>query len=65
VDSAVPKRLSAKFYTRRFRLTGVEIPDSIRKVWTGVIPTPPHLWKQGQTGTDVRIPGFAFRDLAG
>lgn len=65
VDPAVIEKLRKGFFTRRFKLTGIAVPDSIRKVWTGTIPTPPHRWRKGQTGTDVRIPGFALRDLAG
>jgi len=65
VDLSVIKRMNTQFYTRRIRITGVEIPESIYQVWMGTIDTPPHRWRAGQRGTDVHIPRFAVRDLVG
>jgi hypothetical protein len=65
VDAEAIRGLTREFHTRRIRITGMDIPESIHDVWTGKIPTPPHRWKAGQVGTDVRIPAFALRDLVG
>ena len=51
------------FFTRRLRPRGCLIPESIRQVWLGLLDTPPVRWKKGQSGTTVRIPRFARRDL--
>jgi hypothetical protein len=65
VAGEVLRKLNKQFFTRRVRLTGIEVPESIAKVWTGRIPTPPHRWRKGQNGSDLHIPKFALRDLAG
>jgi hypothetical protein len=63
VPSEPIRRLTESFYTRRYRVTGEAIPESIREVFLARIATPPVRWKVGQKGTTVRVPGYAVRDL--
>jgi hypothetical protein len=56
--------LGRQFFSRRLRVLGVTVPSSIRRVWTASLPTPPIRWRRAQSGTSVRVPGFALRDLA-
>lgn len=66
---SVPKkiipRLQRGFFTRRMRIVGLRIPESIRRVWLGKLPTPPVRWRlpSGSGGTH-RIPEFARREIA-
>jgi hypothetical protein len=53
-----------EFFTRRIRVRGLAVPESIRRVWMLEVPTPPVRWRVGQTGTSLRLPAFARRDLA-
>lgn len=57
-------RVKRQFFTRRLSPPSPEIPETLRQVWLGELPTPPVRWRVGQRGTMVRIPGFAVRDLA-
>jgi transposase-like protein len=52
------------FFTRRFRPRHCLIPESIHQVWLGLLETPPVRWRKRQSGTSVRIPRFARRDLS-
>lgn len=52
------------FYDRRLRIHGKTVPWSIVQVWRNMLQTPPVRWRTGQTGTMVKIPAFALRDLA-
>lgn len=56
--------LRQRFFTRRLRPRVATVPETIRRVWLGLLDTPPIRWKAGQTGTSVRIPAFARRDFA-
>jgi hypothetical protein len=64
IDAEDLAQLTRGFFTRRVRLSGVAIPRSIERVYLGEVITPPVRWRRGQRGTNVRIPGFARRDLA-
>ena len=64
VASEVVGRLRRDFFTRRMPVYGCTVPDSIVRVWMGATATPPLRWRRGQRGSSVRIPAFAFRDLA-
>ena len=64
VAPEVVDELGRSFFTRRFRLRGCAVPETIRRVWMGELPTPPVRWKAGQRGTSVRIPAFARRRVA-
>ena len=57
--------LNQRFYTRRFRVTGEAVPESIRRVFLGKVDTPPVRWKSGQSQSTIRIPQYALRDLLG
>jgi hypothetical protein len=65
MEPPVVRRISRSLFTRRYRLDGIAIPETIRRVWTGEVPTPPVRWRVGQRGTSVRIPAFALRDIRG
>jgi hypothetical protein len=56
--------LRGAFFTRRIRLRATPVPESIRRVWLGEVPTPPLRWQVGQVGTTVTVPAYARRDLA-
>jgi hypothetical protein len=64
VAPAVRRELTAGFFTRRIRLSQTPVPESIRTVWAGELPTPPLRWRAGQSGSTVRVPRWALRDLA-
>lgn len=63
IPSEAIHRLNEGFYTRRYRVTGEAIPESIREVFLAQVATPPVRWKVGQKGTTVRVPAYAVRDL--
>ena len=64
VSAACIRGIGRQFYDRRIRLVGRMVPESIARVWLSEIQTPPVRWRAGQSGTMVRIPGFARADLA-
>jgi transposase-like protein len=55
--------VNREFFTRRIHLAGVPVPETIRRVWMGELPTPPLRWKVGQRASSVHIPAYAVRDL--
>ncbi|MFP4152849.1 MAG: hypothetical protein ACLFR8_12960 [Alkalispirochaeta sp.] len=57
------REMNQGFYTRRFRVIGEAVPESIRRAFLAQIATPPVRWKVGQTGTSIRVPDYAKRDL--
>ena len=59
------RQLTSSYYTRRRRVTCQGVPESIRKVFQGEVTTPPVRWQVGQTGTSIRVPAYALRDLLG
>jgi hypothetical protein len=66
VAPEVVRRITTGFFRRRIRPAGLrEVPQTLRRVWLCELPTPPVRWRRGQTGTSVRVPAFARRDLAG
>jgi hypothetical protein len=65
VGTPVIRRLNRTLFTRRIRVDRVRVPESIRRVWMGELPTPPVRWRVGQKDTTVRVPAFARRDLLG
>jgi hypothetical protein len=66
VSAETVRWLGAEFFTRRRRLSAaVAVPETMRRVWEGRLPSPPVRWRQrAQKGSSVRIPGFALADLA-
>ena len=64
VAAAVPSRIQREFFTRRIRLYGCHMPETMRQVWRAELPTPPLRWRKPQKGTTVVIPLYAIRDLA-
>jgi len=63
VQAAFLTHCSAEFFTRRIRPRGVGVPQTVRRVWLGELPTPPLRWRRGQTGTTVVVPRYAQREL--
>jgi hypothetical protein len=57
-------RINREFFSRRVDLARVTVPGSLCRVWLNELTTPPVRWRIGQTGTSVRIPAYARRDLA-
>jgi transposase-like protein len=57
-------RINREFFSRRVDLARVTVPGSLCRVWLNELTTPPLRWRVGQTGTSVRIPAYARRDLA-
>lgn len=65
VPADVVHRLGRTFFTRRFRVNGLHVPVSIRRVWLGDLPTPPVRWfERRQRGTGFRIPAFARKGIS-
>ena len=62
-DTARLKKARRQFFTRRIQPGGYAVPESIRRVWLAELDTPPLRWRAGQTGSSVRIPAFARREL--
>lgn len=64
IDRASTDLLCREFFRRRLRIRGLQVPESIRRVWLGELPTPPVRWRgTGQHGTNIRIPRYAEREL--
>jgi hypothetical protein len=56
-------RLHREFTTRRQSLRRVPMPESMRRVWTGVLDSPPVRWRVGQKSIRPQVPAFALLDL--
>jgi hypothetical protein len=56
--------LRREFYTRRRSLRGVEVPQSMRRVWLGLMVSPPVRWRVGQKRQGPVIPAYARKDLS-
>jgi hypothetical protein len=63
VERQVVRKLSREFFRQRIEVSGIEVPDTIRRVWLGRLDGPPVRWKTGQKGSSVKIPRYALRDL--
>ena len=57
------RRINRTFYRRRVDIRGCRVPASLREAWIADVVTPPIRWKDGQSGTSVRLPAYARRDL--
>ena len=57
-------RLQREFYTRRRSVRRRLVPESIRRVWLGQLPSPPVRWRKGQTRSGPRLTQYAADDLA-
>lgn len=64
VSPVVLKRLKREFTTRRCSLRGIAVPQSIRRVWTAALDSPPVRWRSVQKTRGPRVPAFALRDLS-
>ena len=64
VAKGVLRRLREGFFSRRFRLRGCVVPESIGRVWLNRVETPVLRWKRTQKGSSIRVPDYARRDLA-
>jgi len=65
ISSELVHSLARGFFRQRIEVRGLEVPETIRRVWLGKLDGPPLRWKVGQKGSSVRIPGYALRDLDG
>ena len=63
IDPEQVPEVQRQFFTRRIRVMTREIPESVRRVWTAKVITPPVRWKVGQRGTSIRVPAYALADL--
>jgi hypothetical protein len=61
--AAAVAQLGRRFFTRRILPVETGLPESIRRAWLCELPTPPVRWRKGQTGTGVRCPAYARRQL--
>ena len=63
IDPEQVPEVQRQFFTRRIRVLSREIPESVRRVWSAKVITPPVRWKVGQRGTSIRVPAYALADL--
>jgi len=56
-------RLRREFTTRRQSLRRLAVPESMRRVWSGELDSPPVRWRVGQKSRGPQIPAFAQLDL--
>ena len=67
VMAGAPAHLTAKldreFYTRRHSLRGLPVPESIRRVWSAELDSPPVRWSEPQKNWGPRVTKFAMQDL--
>ena len=64
VAPVVLNRLKREFTTRRCSLRSLAVPQSIRRVWTAELDSPPVRWRRAQKTRGPRVPAFALRDLS-
>jgi len=64
IERGLIRKITREFFRRRLSVRGLAVPATIRRVWEGRLATPPVRWRKGQSGTAVRVPGYALRDLA-
>jgi transposase-like protein len=63
IGSELTRCLATGFFRQRIEVRGLEVPETIRRVWMGKLEGPPIRWKVGQKGSSVKIPRYALRDL--
>jgi transposase-like protein len=63
VEQRVVAQVQREFFTRRLRVVTTMVPESLRRVWTAQLSTPPVRWKRGQRGTSVVVPAYALAEL--
>ena len=63
VSPKLLSRLSREFTTRRLSMRMLPVPESIRRVWTGELDSPPVRWRGGLVSCSPRVPAFALHDL--
>jgi len=64
VEPQVVDQVSRQFYVRRIRIPSIVVPQTIHRVWTAQVITPPVRWRVGQRKSPIKIPAYALRDLA-
>ena len=64
VEPQVVDQVSRQFYVRRIRIPSIVVPQTIHRVWTAQVITPPVRWRVGQRKCPIKIPNYALRDLA-
>jgi len=64
LPAATLSRLRRELYSRRAALRGVPMPESMRRVWTASLDSPPVRWRVGQKSGGPVIPAYAVRDLS-
>ena len=57
-------KLGREFFSRRYSLRGLPVPESIARVWRAELDSPPVRWSTPQTGRGPRVTKFARLDLA-
>ncbi len=57
------REVQREFFTRRIRILTPVVPESLRRVWTAQLVTPPVRWRRGQKGTSIVVPAYALADL--
>jgi len=63
VDASRLSAIRRSFFTTRIDLSGAMVSESIRRVWSGELESPPVRWRVGQSGGGPRIPAYAMADL--
>jgi len=62
-DSRI-RTLHRHFFHRRIDIAGLPLSESMHRVWSARLQTPPLRWRCGQSGSGPRIAHYALRDLA-
>jgi hypothetical protein len=64
VSDILVRRALRDFFSRRFCLKGLFMPESIREVWMGLANTPPLRWRTRSTPPIPSVPRYARLDLS-
>ncbi len=64
VRPQVVRQVGRQFFVRRIRVPPIVVPESIQRVWTAQVMTPPMRWRVGQRASSVKVPSYALCDLA-